>query len=252
MTLKTVEIDGAQYAVLQDGKPILVDGDQEIVFDVLGTHSTIKRLNGEAKGHRERAEAAEKIAKAFEGLDAAEVRKAMELQSNLDAKKLIDAGEVEKVKSEITKGFQAQLEEAVNRANSLEQQLYGEKIGGSFSRSEFIAKNLAIPADLVQAKFGSQFKVEDGRVVAYDQHGQKIYSRSNPGELAEFNEALEVLINSYPHKDSILKASGMQGSGSPTGGAKSGGKKSVTRDQFESMSPHERAKVATSGVEIVD
>ncbi|MCS5880838.1 hypothetical protein LNP17_13745 [Klebsiella variicola subsp. variicola] len=44
--------------------------------------------------------------------------------------------------------------------------------------------------------------------------GNKIYSRSKPGELAAFDEALEFLVEQYPQKDHILKASGNQGGGS--------------------------------------
>lgn len=215
MKLKTVEVDGKQYAEIQDGKPVYVEDDgKEVAFDAIGTRNTISRLNAEAKSHRERADAAEKTAKAFEGIEDAEAaRKALETVANLDAKKLVDAGEIEKVKSEISKAFQSQLDEANSKAQTLEQQLYGEKIGGSFARSKLIADKLAIPADLVQARFGQAFKIEEGRVVAYDQAGQKIFSRSRPGEFADFDEALETLIEQYPHKDHILKGSGANGSG---------------------------------------
>lgn len=64
MKLKTVEVDGKQYAEVQDGKPVYVEDDgKEIAFDAVGTRATITRLNGEAKQHRERAEKAEKIAR---------------------------------------------------------------------------------------------------------------------------------------------------------------------------------------------
>jgi hypothetical protein len=87
-------------------------------------------------------------------------------------------------------------------------------IGGSFSGSKFITDKIAIPADMLQARFGQSFKVEEGKVVAYDGTGNKIYSRSKPGELASFDEALEFLVEQYPQKDHILKASGNQGGGS--------------------------------------
>src|SRR5690606_9544426 len=120
--------------------------------------------------------------------------------------------------AEISKAFQSQLDEATGKAQTLEQQLYSEKIGGSFARSKLIADKLAIPADLVQAKFGQQFKIEDGKVVAYDGNGNKIYSRARPGELADFDEALDSLVEQYPYNETILKASGASGSGAPAGG----------------------------------
>jgi len=225
MKLKTVEVDGKQYAEIQDGKPVYVEDDgKEVAFDAVGTRSTITRLNAEAKSHRTRAETAEGLVKAFEGIDdPAAARKALETVANLDAKKLVDAGEIERVKAEISKGYQAQLDESNGKNQTLEQQLYAEKIGGNFARSKYIADKLAVPADMVQATFGQNLKVEEGKVVAYDSQGQKIFSRSRPGELADFDEAIETLVSQYPHRDHILKGSGANGGGAPNGGGGNSG-----------------------------
>ncbi|HHJ1703858.1 TPA: DUF6651 domain-containing protein [Pseudomonas aeruginosa] len=213
-----LKLDENGNAVLQEGRPVYVHEDgKEVAFDAPATVATIARLNAEAKTHREGKEAAEKLLKGFEGIeDAAAAKKALEIVANLDAKKLVDAGEIEKVKGEISKAFQTQLDEANTKAQTFEQQLYAEKIGGSFARSQFIAEKMAVPADMVQATFGSNFKIEEGKVVAYDAQGQKVFSRSRPGELADFNEALETLVSQYPHRDHILKGTGAQGTGAHT------------------------------------
>lgn len=221
-----LKLDENGNVVLQDHKPVYVHDDgKEVAFDAAATVSTISRLNGEAKSHRERAETAEKALKAFDGInDPTAAIEALKTVSNLDQKKLIDAGEVEKVKTEISKAFQTQLDEVSAKAQTLEQQLYAEKIGGSFARSKLIAEKIAVPADMVQATFGRSFKIEDGKVVAYDAHGQKIFSRSRPGEIADFDEALESLIEQYPHKDSILKGPQANGSGASSSAASAGQK----------------------------
>ncbi|TPS32705.1 hypothetical protein FJU48_18195, partial [Acinetobacter baumannii] len=69
--------------------------------------------------------------------------------------------------------------------------MHKELIGGGFARSKYIQDNIAVPVDMVQATFGQHFKIEEGKVVAYDQNGEKIYSRVRPGELANVDEALE-------------------------------------------------------------
>lgn len=143
--------------------------------------------------------------------------------ANLDAKKLVDAGEIEKVKGEISKAFQAQLEAATTKSQQLESQLYAEKVGGAFARSKVIAEKLDIPPDMVEARFGKAFAIEDGRIVAKDQHGNKLYSQANPGELAGFDEALEMLVAQYPYKDQILKGTGASGCGAPSSGGGGGG-----------------------------
>ncbi|WP_341649940.1 DUF6651 domain-containing protein [Thauera humireducens] len=248
-----LKLDENGNVVVQDGKPVYVHDDgKEIPFDAPAALSKITALNGEAKSHRERAESAEKLAKAFEGLDASEAKKALDIVSNLDAKKLVDAGEIEKVKAEISKAFQAQLDEVSGKAKSYEQALYAEKIGGSFARSKLIAEKLAIPADLVQARFGQSFKIEDGKVVAYDMSGNKVFSRARPGELADFEEALETLIEQYPHKDHILKSSGASGGGAAGGGQSGGGKKALNRAAFDALDPAAKVEHMKSGRSVTD
>jgi len=190
-----------------------------VAFDAPGTRNTITRLNTEAKDNRLRAKAAEDAMKAFEGIsDPAAAKKALETIANLDQKKLVDAGQVEQANAERDKAWQAKLDDITGKAQTFEQQLYAEKIGGSFARSKYIADKLAVPADMVQAAFGQSLKIEDGKVVAYDAQGQKIFSRSRPGELADFDEAIETLVSQYPHRDHILKGSGATGSGALNGG----------------------------------
>lgn len=225
MKLKTVEVDGKQYAEIQDGKPVYTHDDgKDIPFDAASAVSRITALNAEAKNHREGKDTAERALKAFEGIDdPAAAKKALDTVSKLDQKQLVDAGEIDTVRNEISKAFQTQLDEANGKAQTFEQQLYAEKIGGSFARSKYIAEKLAVPADMVQATFGQSLKIEDGKVVAYDAQGQKIFSRSRPGELADFDEAIETLVSQYPHRDHILKGSGANGGGAPNGGGGNSG-----------------------------
>jgi hypothetical protein len=251
MKLKTVEIDGKTYAEVQDGKPVYDDGGKDTPFDIAG----VTALRGEAMRHRTEKEDAQKALKAFEGItDPAAAIAALQTVSNLDQKKLIDAGEVERVKTEISKGFETKLAEADTRAKTLETALYAEKIGGAFARSPLIVGDkakLAIPADLVQARFGQHFKIEDGQAVAYDSLGNRLYSKADPSKLATFDEALEIIVDAYPHKDTILKGTGANGSGATGGDGKPIGKV-VTQAQLDAMSPKERAaKMTEPGVQLV-
>lgn len=248
-----LKIDESGNAVLQDGKPVYVyDDGKEIAHDAAATVQTISRLNAEAKSHRERAEAAEKIIKKFEGIDdPVAAIKAMETVANLDAKKLVDAGEIEKVKAEISKAYQAQVESVTSERDTFQKQLYDEKIGGSFARSKLIAEKMAIPSDLVQARFGNAFKVENGAIVAYDHSGNKIYSRVKPGEIADFDEALETLVDAYPHKDSILKSSGASGGGA-SNSSTSTGSKTIKLTELNAMRPKDRAAAMKNGATIID
>ena len=99
---------------------------------------------------------------------------------------------------------------------------------------------------MVQAAFGQRFKLEDGQVVAYGADGNKVYSRSSPGNPAGFEEALEMLVEQYPHRASILKGANASGGGAAPGGSGNGGggKKTMTRAQFDGLSPMDKAATA--------
>lgn len=245
----TQDVGGQKLPVFKhaDGK--------EAPFDADSTLGTISRLNGEAKSHRERAEKAEGSLKAYEGItDPAAAIKALGVVANLDAKKLVDAGEVDKVREQAIASVKAQYEPIVKQKTELEQQLYAEKIGGSFARSKFIADKVAIPVDMVQAAFGRHFGIEGGKIVAKDANGNQLFSRTRHGEPADFDEALELLIDAYPHKGSILKGANASGGGaSNNAGGGGGGKTKISREQFSQLSPAEqRAKATDPKVEIVD
>lgn len=252
------------YAFVVDGKPVYVDDSgKEIPFDAPGTAETIKRLNAEAKGHREGKEAAEALLKQFEGIsDPAAALKALETLKALDDKKLIDAGQVEQLKQQIKQGFEQQIEglqkshaETLNKLtgerDSLQNTLYNERIGGQFERSNFIKERLVLPPDIARAAFGNAFKIEDDKVVAYDPNGNKIFSRARPGELATFDEAIESLVDNYPSRDHILKGTGSSG-GNGGGGNGSGRGKSVSRAAFENMSPSERSSFMKDGGQLTE
>ena len=214
-----LKLDDAGHAVLQDGKPVYVHDDgKEVAVDVAGTVATISRLNAEAKAHRERAEAAESKLSRFEGIsDPDAARKALATVSNLDAKKLVDAGEVERVKAEAVKAVEERYRPVMEKSSQLESQLHQYMVGDAFARSQFIGSKFAAegPAGIEMAKalFGNRMRVEDGKVVAYDAQGNRIYSRANPGNLAEPDEAIELMVESSPYRDHILRASGASGSG---------------------------------------
>ena len=227
-----LKLDENGHVVVQDGKPVYVHDDgKEVAFDAPQTVATITRLNGEAKTHREAKEQFEAQVKAFEGLDPIKVKEALGIVQNLDAKKLVDAGEVDKVKAEITdalkKTYEPQIQQLTTERDAVQQQLHSELIGGGFARSKYIQDNIAVPVDMVQAQFGKSFKIEEGKVVAYGTDGQRIYSRARPGEVADFDEALESLVGGYQYKDSILKGSQSQGGGFQGGGGNKSGPKSL-------------------------
>lgn len=244
MKLKTVAIEGKTYAeVNEQGQPLYIHDDgKEVAHDAPQTVATISRLNGEARTNRERYEAAETSLKAFEGIeDPTAAKKALETLKNFDDKKLVDAGEIEKVKAEAIKAVEDKYAPIVQERDAFQSQLHNELIGGGFARSKFIQDNIAVPVDMIQATFGKSFQIEGGKVVAVGADGQKIYSRARPGEVADFDEALETLVGGYQHKDSILNGNRSGGGGFQNNGGQNSGLKRgdmTAKDKSDYLKAH--------------
>lgn len=247
------KLDADGKIEMKDGNPVYINtnGDEMTVGG-----DTISSLNKEAKNHREAKEAAEAKLKSFEGLDPETAREAIETVKKVDAKALIDAGEVDKVKEEMKSQFTEQLTEKDNTISELKGEKNTMMIDKVFDSSQFIKENIAIPHDMFQDSFRKHFKVEDGQVKAYGKDGNQLMSKEKSGEYASPDEALKLLVESHSQKDMILKADDNKGSGGSGSGGMRGGNRTVRRADFEKLSPAEQADIAakagTGEVNLID
>jgi len=250
--------------------PVFVYADgKEAPFDADSAVTKISGLNREAQTHREAKEAAEAKLRAFAGIeDPAKAMKALETMANIDDSKLFSAGKVEEIKSAAaraaeervaaaTRTLSEELLAAKAERDGLKGALDAHIIGGGFAKSKLITDDkhptrLNLPPDVAESFFGKHFKVEDGQAVGYDSQGQKIFSRTKPGEVASFDEALETLVDRYPNKASILKGSGASGGGATGGGGAAGGRKTITREQFDRMDPNTQRAELKAGATLTD
>lgn len=256
-----LKLDDAGHAVLKDGMPVYIHDDlKEIAFDAPRAVAKISELNGEAATSRKRYEIAEAAVKPFTDAnitDPAAAVAALATVKNLDQKSLVAAGDVEKIKAEAIKAVEDKWRPYKKRSEDLEGQISAYMIGNSFKGSKAATERLAAKgqagADIAQALFGTRFKVEGAQLIGHHTNGEKIFSRTRPGEVADFDEALEQIIDTYPHKDSILAATGASGGGAPQGGAPAaGGKKTMARAAFDATAQHERAAFFAGGGVVVD
>lgn len=231
---------------MKDGNPIWVDADgTEKVLQ----QDTITRLNNEAAGHRTRAEKAEADLTKFKGIDPEKAKKAIDTVSKLDAKQLIDAGEVDKVRQAVATEYEGRITEREKAYGELQSKHHGLQIANIFTGSEFVRDNVAIPRDMFQAYFQSNFKInpENGAIEVYGKDGNRVFSKKNMGQFAEPDEALEILVNTHPQKDAILRPSGHSGSGNNGNGGNRPGQRVMKRSEFDQISmerPAEAANIA--------
>lgn len=111
------------------------------------------------------------------------------------------------------------------------------------------AKKLHAPADMIAAAFADRFKLENGKPVAYDANGTKLYSMRRPGELADVDEALQTLVSLSPHRRLLMEGPGSSASkpgAGPIAPLQPGSKPTYTRKAFEALTPAEKAAAARS------
>ncbi len=232
-----------------DGNPIFVNAggvEQTVKGD------TIQTLQSEAKGHRTAKEAAETTLAKYRDasgklIDPEAATKAIDTVSKIDAKTLIDAGKVDEVKAQIEGAYKSQLAEKDAALATRDATISNMRIDAVFKGSEFITDRVAMPRDFFEAAMRGNFKDENGKITAYDRNGNPIMSKKNVGEYADPNEALELLVEMHPQKDTILKPNGAGGTGNGGGGGARGAGRTMKRSDFEALPPAQQADIATKG-----
>lgn len=223
-----LKLDDAGNVVLRDGKPVYIaDDGKELALDAASLYAAVAELGVAERAAAQKLKQKDAELAKFAGVDLDKLR--------FSASAADDIG----------KSYQAKIEAEAARATMAENKL-AERIRASlFAQSAYIAKNSALPADFVESRFASNFKVgPDGSIEPIDSNGRPIYSRAHPAQLASFDEAIEQIISAHPQRDSILKGSVLPGAGTPpTPG--SGGAKTIPEAAFNALSGKEQnAKLA--------
>ncbi len=240
------KMDGDKIAVDADGNPIWLSATGQ-ESSVKG--ETIANLNAEARTHRTAKEAAEAALAKYRDasgklIDPETATRAIETISKIDAKTLIDAGKVDEVREQMRNEFTGQITELNNGLAERDNKINAMMIDGVFKGSEFIAERVAMPRDFFESNMRGNFKVEDGKIAAYDKAGNRIMSKKSVGDYADPNEALEILVDQHPQKDHILKAPDAGGSGNNGGGGNRGGGRTIKRADFDAFDPLKQSQVA--------
>ena len=211
-----LKLDDKGNAVIQDGNPVYIHDDgTEAAFDAKAAHVKIATLTREAAERRTKLQEAEAKLQSFAGIENPEAAlKAMQFAASMDGKKVMDDEGIQKLIQAALKPVQEKLTAAEKAAADKDGHIYKLEVSNKFQSSQFVKEKLLTPPDLLEAAFGKHFTIEGGKVIAKDASGNPIYSKINAGEPAGFDEAIQVLVDSHPSKDSLYRASGASGAGS--------------------------------------
>ncbi len=240
-----IKVDDDGHVVLQDGKPVYTDPDgKEITLDPPNMYGKIIDLGKESKGHRERADAHELVVKLFDGVEDVpawhvEATKALQTVKDFNDKDWLKADKVEKLKADmklayedqsatLKKDFTTQLKASADVVGKKDAQIRVLMVSNKFATSTMFGgqdPKTTLPPEIAETYFGKNFKVEEDdktgvlNLVAYYNNGDPVYSRTNPGELALFDEALSSIFEAYPGNKALLRG---KGAGSGAGGGQGG------------------------------
>jgi hypothetical protein len=248
-----LKLDEKGNAVVQDGNPVYVHDDgSEHPFDAKAAHVALATAKREAGEFRTKLKDAETKLSAYSGIEDPEAAlKALQFAASMDGKKVMDDEGIQKLIQSALKPVLAEKESWKEKYEKTESTLYEVMVGEKIATSEFIKKTIYTPAD-AKRLYSGQFKVEDGKIVPYDQNGSPIYSQKQAGQYADIDEALKVIIDSRPDKHDLYRSSGASGSGSQGSNASGTTQKTMTRTEWDSKGHAERAEFAKSGGKVVD
>jgi len=236
----------------KEGGKFALDLARVEIEDSAGLKTALER-------EKQNAKAAEKVRKELEarfaGIDPDKVREMMARFEGDEEGKLIAAGKIDEVVArrteKLSKALQKQVDEAVvkekaanDRAAKFSQRVLDNHIRAAAAKAGLHAH--AIEDALFRAR--AMFSLNDaGDAVQLGADGHPVLGKDGktsftPGEWLESMK--EVAPHWFP----------AGGSGGGAGGDKgaAGGGKTITRTQFDSMNPVERAKAVKDGVKVVD
>ena len=240
-----LKIDSESNAPIidEEGKVVYIDPEgKEIWLNPPALYDKVYNLGKENQKHRLKNKELKDRFKLFDEIDdisewKSKADEALKTVENFNDKEWLKADKVDKLKADISSAYEEKIKqlgeiytgkesELKKQVESKDDQIRRLLISKHFAVSKFFSgggekSKTILPSDIAEHHFGKNFKIEDGPdglpiVRAFYSTGEPVLSRQNPGEPADFDEAMGLIIDKYPGKESILRA-GTKGSGS-TGG----------------------------------
>lgn len=270
MVVKTTE-DGQEKEITvaligPNGHPLYEVDGKEVEQDIDDLRSILKDRNDEnAKRRLENKELTERLA-LFADLDPEKAKEALGIVANLDAKKLVDAKDMEALKAQIEAAWVAKLDgqkaaydtqvaDLTTKVAAEQDRVRAITLKNEFFKSEYLKQTIYDPVrDDAFKLFGDRFKVEPGdngdmRIVLENADGTPLLSTARPGQPASFDEAIEHIFSNHPQKDHLMKGGQASGSGAHGGG---GGAKTTLQQLQDQLAVAQKNKDANAIVMLTD
>jgi multidrug efflux pump subunit AcrA (membrane-fusion protein) len=207
-------------------------------------------LKSALKAERDAKAALEKSLKGFEGIDPAKARELLGQQQKAEEEKAKAQGDWENWKAQMQKQHETEKQALEAKLAQAEQDYEAEFVEAKVTAEIANAKG---KARLLKSHVGAKSVVVDGKreIRIYDDAGNVRYGKDGKPmtvaeRIAEMQRDPEFMV--------AFEASGAGGSGAQnnTSGGSGGSSKTLTRAQFEQLSPVERQAHFKGGGKVVD
>lgn len=257
--------------VMDGNKIVCIDPDgKELPLDPVAMYLKIGELGKNNQKDREKYTILRDKYALFEGIEdivkwKEDADKAINTVANFNDKDWMKAEKVEQLKREMSDAYENKLKQAQasfgdkeNAFNSTIDKKNGQirtlLVSNKFANSVFFSgekKKTNLLPDVAEAYFGKYFRVEENdktgdiKVVAYHLNGDQILSKMNPGEIADFDEAIGIIIDNHPQRDHFLRAS-QGGSGGQGGVGGDEGLDDITRIEKQIVEAQKKGDAHTA------
>lgn len=235
----------------EDKKSLYVETDGVYRLNVSGLPAPedTTGLKSALKKERDRAKAAEAYEKLGKTPD--EIQEMLSVQEAAEQKRLQDEGNFEKIMAQHRDKWDAERGELKGAADQAQSALR-TYVGENALIAELVKHGATDEGvQLLPMQYMKRLKVsvEGGKpdISVLQSDGETPMAGTSENGIASVADLVAEAVKSYP---SLFKSSGVPGGGKPPGAA-GGGSKEMTRSQFDALSHHEKAKVATSGFKII-
>jgi len=211
MKLKKSE-DG--QPVFDDDKPVyILDDGRDRPIDVPRLYEDVKRMSEDRDKAMNDHKAIQRQMDAYKGIDPKDAREAIAFRSVIgeDA----DASKIQHTVASLTaenEGLKSQLDTVTGELGETRDEIESLTVGQAFRTSKWIREKMARSyrehPEHAQKIYGHHFKPENGGVVGYVGE-QPIYSRKDPSKVADFDEAMSILVGDDKSLLASTKARGV-------------------------------------------
>lgn len=244
---------------LNEQKQPLVDfgGGRIEPYDLGRNIAKVGELAAERDTFRTQAEQHAQTVERYKGVDLDKYRKDQEILAKFTDGQVIEAKLVEQQIKDALTGKDTEIGQLKETLASIKADAFSKTVKFHFASPRvqaLLSPAIQHPDDAMSVLGAWFYEDSQGAIRAKDpRNGNIVRSRRNPGEPADFDEAVEIILDQHPRGQSLRAAPTQQGAGSEKGeGGRTDSGFTITRADAKDMAKYQavRERAAKAGQQV--